>query len=67
EAIRRMMPVEQPKTGELAGRMLDDDFLFGCMEQLEREGKAQGIDFRTAAGRQRYLEMKRHLEEKDRR
>jgi len=54
EAIRRMMPVEQPKTGTLTGRMLDDEFLSGCIEQLEREGKAQGIDFRTAAGRQRY-------------
>ena len=54
EAIRRMMPVEQPKTGKLAGRMLDDEFLSGCMEQLKREGKAQDIDFRTAAGRRRY-------------
>ncbi|MEO0019559.1 MAG: hypothetical protein ABIK47_02825, partial [candidate division WOR-3 bacterium] len=58
EATRRMMPVEQPKTGELAGRMLDDDFLAGCMLQLEREGKAQGLDFRTAAGRARYEQMK---------
>ncbi|MBM3331864.1 hypothetical protein FJY68_08450 [candidate division WOR-3 bacterium] len=59
EATRRMMPVEQPKTGGLAGRMLDDEFLSGCMDQLVREGKAQGIDFRTAAGRQRYEDMKR--------
>jgi len=58
EAIRRMMPVEQPKTGPLAGRMLDDEFLSGCMEQLEREGKAQGINFRTAEGRRRYEQMK---------
>jgi hypothetical protein len=64
EATRRMMPVEQPKTGGLAGRMLDDEFLSGCMEQLVREGKAAGIDFRTAAGRQRYEDMKRELEEK---
>jgi len=62
EATRRMMPVEQPKTGALAGRMLDDEFLSGCMEQLGREGKAQGIDFRTAAGRLRYEDMKRHSE-----
>ena len=62
EAIRRMMPVEQPKTGELAGTMLDDDFLSGCMDQLVREGKAQGIDFRTAAGRMRYVRMKRAIE-----
>ncbi|MEO0114592.1 MAG: hypothetical protein ABIK93_03860, partial [candidate division WOR-3 bacterium] len=58
EAIRRMMPVEQPKSGELAGRMLDDNFLAGCMKQLEREGKSSGIDFRTPAGRQRYEQMK---------
>jgi len=58
EAIRRMMPVEQVKTGSLTGRMLDDEFLAGCMEQLEREGKAQGLDFRTPAGRTRYELMK---------
>jgi len=58
EAIRRMMPVEQPKTGGLAGRMLDDEFLSGCMEQLEREGKAQGLNFRTPEGRRRYEQMK---------
>jgi len=62
EATRRMMPVEQPKTGQLAGRMLDDDFLAGCMDQLVREGKAQGIDFRTAAGRAKYEKMKQQLE-----
>ncbi|MEO0101989.1 MAG: hypothetical protein ABIK84_06260, partial [candidate division WOR-3 bacterium] len=61
EVIRRLMPIEQPKTGELKGRMLDDDFLVGCMEQLEREGKASGIDFRTAAGRNRYQETKRRI------
>ncbi len=64
EATRRMMPVEQPKTGELAVRMLDDEFLSGCMGQLEREGKAQGIEFRTAAGRQRYQEMIRATQDK---
>jgi hypothetical protein len=53
-----MMPVEQEKTGPLAGRMLDDEFMSGCLEQLEREGKAQGIDFRTAKGRERYERMK---------
>ncbi|MCX7732326.1 MAG: hypothetical protein N2248_04095, partial [candidate division WOR-3 bacterium] len=58
EVTRRLMPVEQKKTGALAGRMLDDDFLAGCMEQLEREGKADGINFRTAAGRARYEQMK---------
>lgn len=59
EITRRLMPVEQLKTGSLAGRMLDDDFLVGCMAQLEREGKGQGINFRTAKGRQRYEELKR--------
>ncbi len=58
EATRRMMPVEQPKNGPLAGRMLDDDFISGCMAQLEREGKAQGIGFRTPGGRARYEKMK---------
>jgi hypothetical protein len=62
---RILMPVEQPKTGGLAGRMLDDDFLVGCMEQLVREGKAQGIDFRTLAGRQRYVDMKLDTEGKE--
>ena len=63
EATRRMMPVEQPKTGPLVGRMLDDDFLRGCMDQLVREGKAAGIDFRTAGGRARYERMRQHLRE----
>jgi hypothetical protein len=62
EVIRAMMPVEQPKTGALAGRMLDDDFLAGCIDQLVREGKAAGIDFRTAAGRARYERMKQLME-----
>jgi hypothetical protein len=67
EATRRMMPVEQPKTGELAGRMLDDEFLSGCMEQLEREGKAAGIEFRTAAGRVRYEQLRQRTDKQDRR
>jgi hypothetical protein len=62
EATRRMMPVEQLKTGELAGRMLDDDFLAGCMDQLVREGKAQGISFRTAGGRAKYEKMRQVTE-----
>ena len=62
EAIRRMMPVEQPKTGPLAGRMLDDDFLAGCMVQLVRDGKAQGLDFRTAAGRAKYERIRQLIE-----
>ena len=46
-----------------AGRLYPDDFLAGCMNQLVREGKAQGIDFRTAAGRAKYEKMKQHLRE----
>jgi hypothetical protein len=64
EITRRLMPVEQPKTGVLAGTMLDDDFLRGTMDQLVREGKTQGIDFRTAAGRQRYEKMKQSAEQR---
>ncbi|MEO0134220.1 MAG: hypothetical protein ABIK72_05655 [candidate division WOR-3 bacterium] len=66
EVIRRLMPVEQEKIGELSGRMLDDEFLSGCMEQLEREGKASGINFRTAEGRKRYEDMKRAPKELER-
>jgi len=58
EVTRRLLPVEQLKTGPLTGIMLDDEGLVGCMEQLEREGKASGINFRTAEGRRRYEEMK---------
>jgi hypothetical protein len=61
EVIRRIMPVEQIKTGDLFGRMLDDEFIAGCMKQLVQEGKAQGIDFRTTAGRQRYERKMHHL------
>ena len=63
EVIRTMMPVEQPKTGALAGRSLDDDFLVGCMQQLEHMGKAGEFSFRTAAGRQRYEDMLKQLRE----
>jgi hypothetical protein len=63
EIIRDMMPVEQPKTGALAGRSLDDDFLVGCMQQLEQMGKAGEFSFRTAGGRQRYEDMLKRLQE----
>ncbi|MEO0112028.1 MAG: hypothetical protein ABIK77_06760, partial [candidate division WOR-3 bacterium] len=66
EVIRRLMPVEQEKIGVLRGRMLDDEFLSGCMEQLEREGKASGINFRTDEGRKRYEDMKRAPKELER-
>ncbi len=64
EAIRRLISFEQPKNGKLRSRMLDDEFLSGVMLQLEREGKAQGLDFRTNAGRVRFEQMKRNLEVK---
>ncbi|MFO7651080.1 MAG: hypothetical protein R6X13_07080 [bacterium] len=63
EATRRMMPVEQQKTGVLAGRMLDDEFISGCMIQLVQEGKADGIGFRTTAGRARYERRMRDVAE----
>ena len=58
-----LTPVEQPKTGALAGRSLDDDYLVGCMQQLEQMGKAGEFSFRTAAGRQRYEDMLNQLRE----
>jgi hypothetical protein len=58
-----LTPVEQPKTGALAGRSLDDDYLVGCMQQLEQMGKAGEFSFRTAAGRQHYEDMLNQLRE----
>jgi hypothetical protein len=65
EITRIIMPVEQPKTGDLAGRSLDDAFLGSTMQQLERMGEAGKFSFRTDAARQRYEDMKRKLEEKE--
>lgn len=64
EITRIIMPVEQAKTEDLAGRSLDDAFLGSTMQQLERMGEAGKFSFRTTAGRQRYEDMKRKLEEK---
>jgi hypothetical protein len=61
-----LMPVEQPKTGELAGLMFDDDFLVNCMKQLEEMGKAGEFSFRTAKARQRYEDLKRIILESER-
>ena len=58
ELARIFTPVEQAKTGELAGHSLDDDGLAGYMDQLEKLGLGGQFDFRTAAGRQRYEKMK---------
>jgi len=58
-----LTPVEQPKTGALVGRSLDDDYLASCMQQLEQMGKAGEFSFRTAAGKQRYENMLKTLRE----
>jgi hypothetical protein len=62
EITRIIMPVEQPKTGQLAGHSLDDDFLRSTKDQLDRMGAGGQFDFRTAEGRKRYDEMKRPAE-----
>jgi len=58
EITKIIMPVEQLKDGDLAGRSLDDDFLVSTKGQLERMGKASGFNFRLSSGQQRYDEMK---------
>jgi hypothetical protein len=62
EITRLIMPVEQPKTGALAGHSLDDDFLRSTKDQLDRMGVGGQFDFHTAAGRELYEEMKRPAE-----
>ena len=64
EIIKIIMPVEQPKDGALAGRSLDDDFLCGTKNQLERMGKADKFQFRTQTGQQKYEDSKRIPSEK---
>jgi hypothetical protein len=59
ELGRVLLPVEQAKTGALAGRSLDDAALAGAMKQLDRMGLSADFHFRTAAGRQRYENVKR--------
>jgi len=63
EIAKIIMPVEQPKDGDLAGRSLDDDFLCSTREQLERMGRAAEFKFRLASNQQRYEEMKRMIAE----
>ncbi|MGB3342265.1 MAG: hypothetical protein WBB37_12395 [bacterium] len=63
EVTKIIMPVEQSKEGELAGRSLDDDFLAVTKTQLEEMGKADGFTFRTEAGRRKYENMKRMISE----
>ncbi len=62
DIARIFMPVEQSKEGPLAGRSLDDALLVSAMAQLEHMGYASKFNFRTAAARQRYEEMKRRME-----
>ncbi len=58
EITKIIMPVEQLKEGELAGRSLDDDFLATTMSQLEEMGRADGFRFRTTRGQQKYENSK---------
>jgi hypothetical protein len=58
-----IMPVEQTKDGDLAGRSLDDDFLCSTREQLERMGQAAEFGFRLATSQHRYEEMRRIIAE----
>jgi len=64
EITRIIMPVEQPKDGELRGRSFDDDFLCATKDQLERMGKGHLFQFRTSFGQQKYENSKRALMEK---
>ncbi len=63
EVTKVIMPVEQPKTGELRGRSLDDDFLVTTMQQLEEMGQGHKFNFRTASARQRYQDNQQRLRE----
>ena len=65
EITRIIMPVEQPKTGALAGHSLDDDFLRSTKDQLDRMGAGSRFDFRTAEGRQKYERSKQMKKEHD--
>jgi len=57
EIIADLMPVEQVKTGGLAGHSLDDDFLASTLDQLKSLGRAGGYRFRTAGGQEKYDKM----------
>jgi len=66
EAIKILMPVEQTKTGELAGRSLDDNFFYSTMAQLEAMGYGDKFTFRTAEARKRYEEFKKRIADNSR-
>jgi hypothetical protein len=63
EITRDLMPVEQPKTGALAGRSLDDDLLISTLAQLEAMGLGTKYQFHTAAARQRYEDRLKQMSE----
>jgi len=63
EITRIIMPVEQPKTGALAGHSLDDDFLRSTKDQLDRMGAGGQFNFRTAEGSQQYQKSKQRIKE----
>jgi hypothetical protein len=60
---RIMTPVEQPKTGESAGRLRDDEGLALSMPELERMAHGGQFQIKTAKARQRYEQMQQHLRE----
>jgi len=62
EITRIIMPVEQSKNGDLAGRSLDDEFLATTKTQLEQMGEAARFHFRTQVGQRKYEASRRALE-----
>jgi hypothetical protein len=62
EICKVMTPVEQPKTGALAGRSLDDVGLIYGKDLLDKNGDGKKYQFRTEEGRKRYNDMKALLE-----
>ncbi|MEO0102635.1 MAG: hypothetical protein ABIK81_02905 [candidate division WOR-3 bacterium] len=65
EITKILMPVEQPKDGELKGRMLDDDFLVSTKGQLDRMGYGSKFNFRTPQARERYENLKKMPQEQE--
>jgi hypothetical protein len=62
EITRTLMPVEQIKEGDLAGRSLDDDLLVSTKAQLDRMGQGGRFSFRTVAGREKYERSRQLIE-----
>ena len=63
DMARIFTPVEQGKTGNLAGHSLDDDALSGYMDGLEKLGLDGKYSFRTTEGRQQYEKTKKPTSE----